>query len=169
MMKFFAKYLAGCVCMLSIFWAQNAWAGDEFKVGYVSLDRLISEAEPAKKARARLDKEFKAREKALDKSSERAREAQREYERDFDRLSPEQRTQQETLIRKELELFETDRASFETDLANAQNKLLQDLLRIANVAIKKIAEQEGYDLVIQEAVYIKAVYDMTPKVIEFLK
>lgn len=169
MMKFVAKTtVALCsACVLASF--NYAWAADVFKVGYVSLDRLIAESAPAKKARASLDKEFKSREKALEKSSARLRDAQHKYERDYDKLSAAQRTEREADISKELELFETDRASFETDLANAQNKLLQDLLANANAVIKKIAELENYDLVVQEAVYIKPEYDMTPKVIEWMK
>ena len=51
----------------------------------------------------------------------------------------------------------------------AQNKLLQDLLKNANTVIRDIAEKDGYDLVVQEAVYIKPQYDMTQRVLERLK
>ncbi|MBP6241206.1 MAG: OmpH family outer membrane protein [Hydromonas sp.] len=140
-----------------------------FKVGYVSLDRLIAESTPAKKARMSLDKEFKSREKALEKNATNLRDAQQKYEKDFPNLTDEQRAARESAIGKSIEAFEMERASFETDLSNAQNKLLQDLLRNANNVIRQIAEKDGYDLVVQEAVYIKPEYDMTQRVIDQLK
>jgi outer membrane protein len=140
-----------------------------FKVGYVSLDRLIAESTPAKKARMSLDKEFKSREKALEKNATNLRDAQQKYEKDFPSLTDEQRAARESAIGKSIEAFEMERASFETDLSNAQNKLLQDLLRNANNVIRQIAEKDGYDLVVQEAVYIKPEYDMTQRVIDQLK
>jgi Skp family chaperone for outer membrane proteins len=35
--------------------------------------------------------------------------------------------------------------------------------------IKGMAEKEGFDLVVQEAVYIKPQYDLTPRVLESLR
>ena len=68
-----------------------------------------------------------------------------------------------------MEAFDVERTAFETELAQAQNKLLQDLLKNANTVIRDIAEKDGYDLVVQEAVYIKPQYDMTQRVLERLK
>ena len=81
----------------------------------------------------------------------------------------EQRAQREVEIGKAVEAFDVERTAFETELAQAQNKLLQDLLKNANTVIRDIAEKDGYDLVVQEAVYIKPQYDMTQRVLERLK
>ena len=170
MMKRIEKNKIGLMALACGFCLANiAHAGDGFKVGYVSLDRLIAESAPAKKARASLDKDFKAREKSLEKHAAKLRESQQKYEKEFPGLSNDQRSEREASIGKDLEAFEVERTAFETDLGNAQNKLLQDLLGNANKVIRQIAEREGYDLVVQEAVYIKPEFDMTPKVIQQLK
>ena len=105
----------------------------------------------------------------MEKNATNLRDAQQKYEKDFPNLTDEQRAARESAIGKSIEAFEMERASFETDLSNAQNKLLQDLLRNANNVIRQIAEKDGYDLVVQEAVYIKPEYDMTQRVIDQLK
>ncbi|MBS1174892.1 MAG: skp [Burkholderiaceae bacterium] len=169
MIKILNKSAMVCVTIIGALTLNVAYAEGGFKVGYVSLDRLIAESAPAKKARATLDKEFKSREKSLEQNATNLRDAQQKYEKDFPNLTDEQRAARESEIGKNIELFETERASFETDLSNAQNKLLQDLLRNANNVIRQIAEKDGYDLVVQEAVYIKPEYDMTQRVIEQLK
>lgn len=167
--KLFSKSALCCAVVISALTLSTAYAEGGFKVGYVSLDRLIAESAPAKKARATLDKEFKSREKNLEKNATSLRDAQQKYEKDFPNLTDEQRAARETEIGKNFEAFEAERTAFETDLSNAQNKLLQDLLKDANSVIRQIAEKDGYDLVVQEAVYIKPEYDMTQRVIDQLK
>lgn len=167
--KLFSKSALCCAVVISALTLSTAYAEGGFKVGYVSLDRLIAESAPAKKARATLDKEFKSREKNLEKNATSLRDAQQKYEKDFPNLTDEQRAARETEIGKNVEAFEAERTAFETDLSNAQNKLLQDLLKDANSVIRQIAEKDGYDLVVQEAVYIKPEYDMTQRVIDQLK
>mgnify|MGYP003592404091 FL=1 len=167
--KLFSKSALCCAVVISALTLSTAYAEGGFKVGYVSLDRLIAESAPAKKARATLDKEFKSCEKNLEKNATSLRDAQQKYEKDFPNLTDEQRAARETEIGKNVEAFEAERTAFETDLSNAQNKLLQDLLKDANSVIRQIAEKDGYDLVVQEAVYIKPEYDMTQRVIDQLK
>ena len=146
-----------------------AMAAQDFKVGYVSLDRLLAESAPAKNARATLDKNFKSRERGLEQKAADIRAKQQAYEKDFPKLTDEQRVQREAEIGKAVEAFDTERTTFETELSQAQNNLLQNLLKNANTVIRNIAEKEGYDLVVQEAVYIKPQYDMTQRVLEQLK
>ena len=126
--KLFSKSALCCAVVISALTLSTAYAEGGFKVGYVSLDRLIAESAPAKKARATLDKEFKSREKNLEKNATSLRDAQQKYEKDFPNLTDEQRAARETEIGKNVEAFEAERTAFETDLSNAQNKLLQDLL-----------------------------------------
>ena len=141
----------------------------DFKVGYVSLDRLLAESSPAKSARATLDRNFKSRERSLEQKASDIRTKQQKYEKDFPSLTDQQRAEREIEIGKAVEAFDADRTAFETELAQAQNKLLQDLLQKANGVIRDMAQKEGYDLVVQEAVYIKPQYDMTQRVLERLK
>ena len=89
--KLFNKAAICCVAVIGALALNTVHADGGFKVGYVSLDRLIAESTPAKKARMSLDKEFKSREKALEKNATNLRDAQQKYEKDFPNLTDEQR------------------------------------------------------------------------------
>jgi len=52
------------VAALGLLGAQQLWA-QEFRLGYVNLDRIIREAAPSKSAQAKLEQEFARREKDL--------------------------------------------------------------------------------------------------------
>jgi Skp family chaperone for outer membrane proteins len=47
--------------------------------------------------------------------------------------------------------------------------MLKSLLAKADATIKVLAEQEGFDFVVQEAVYIKPEYDLTVRVLEKMR
>lgn len=152
---------AGVVCLPA--------TAQDFKVGYVSLDRLVAESGLAKASRVQLEAKFKAREKGLDTKSASIRTKQQAYEKDFPNLSNIQKEAREKDLSQDIDAFETERAKFESELSTAQNQLLQVLLAKADGLIKSMAEKEGYDLVIQDAVYIKPQYDLTLRVLESLR
>ena len=54
------------------------------------------------------------------------------------------------------------------DLNQRRKEELQSVLERANRAIKQIAEQGKYDLIIQEAVYVNPRIDITDKVLKAL-
>ena len=64
------------------------------------------------------------------------------------------------LKRRERELRE--------DLNRRRNEELQNILMRSNDIIREIAEQEKYDLILQEAVYVGPNADITDKVIKRL-
>ena len=57
---------------------------------------------------------------------------------------------------------------YQEDLNGRRNEELQQVLEKANKAVKKVAEDEKYDLVIQEVVYSSAKHDITDKVVKIL-
>lgn len=144
-------------------------SAQEFKVGYVSLDRLVAESAPAKAARSELESKFKAREKNLDAKSAAIRNKQQAYEKDFSSLSSAQKELREKELTQNIEAFEIERTKFESELSTAQNQLLQSMLAKADAVIKNLAEKEGFDLIVQEAVYIKPKNDLTQRVLERLR
>lgn len=158
----FVLVISSCVLSFSSF-------AQEFKVGYVSLERLMAESLPAKAARSELEAKFKMREKNLDTTSASIRLMQQSYEKNFSSLSATQKEEREKELLKTIKIFEADRTSYESDLSSAQSKSLQSLLAKADAVIKNLAEKEGFDLIVQEAVYIKPENDLTQRVLKILR
>lgn len=140
----------------------------EFRVGFVNTDRIFREANSAKQAQAKLEQEFSRREKELNDMGAALKSASERLEREAATLSESQRAQrQKQLIDQDRE-FQRKRREFQEDLNARKNEELQQVLDRANRVVKQVAEQEKYDLILQEAVYINPKHDITDKVIRAL-
>ncbi|MGZ5181196.1 MAG: OmpH family outer membrane protein [Ramlibacter sp.] len=141
---------------------------EDFRVGFVNTDRIFREANSAKSAQAKLEQEFSKREKDLNDMGNTLKSASDKFEREAPTLSETQRQQrQKQLIDQDRE-FQRKRREFQEDLNARKNEELQQVLDRANRVVKQVAEQEKFDLVLQEAVYINPKYDITDKVIKAL-
>ncbi|KQT07650.1 OmpH family outer membrane protein [Ramlibacter sp. Leaf400] len=140
----------------------------EFRVGFVSLDRILREAGAAKTAQAKLEQEFSRREKELNDLGASLKTQSERYEREAPTLSESQRQQrQKALIDQDRE-FQRKRREIQEDMTSRKNEELQQVLERANRVVRQVAEQEKYDLILQEAVYINPKHDITEKVIKAL-
>ena len=153
--------------LASLAMAMPAFAED-FRVGFVNTDRVFREANSAKAAQAKLEQEFSKREKDLNDLGNTIKGMSDKFEREAPTLSESQRQQrQKQLIDQDRE-FQRKRREFQEDLTARKNEELQQVLERANRIVKQVAEQEKYDLVLQEAVYINPKHDITDKVIKAL-
>ena len=57
---------------------------------------------------------------------------------------------------------------YQEDLNGRRNEELQQVLEKANKAVRKVADDEKYDLVVQEVVYSNGRHDITDKVLKLL-
>src|SRR6478609_381775 len=127
---------------------------EDFRVGSVNTDRIFREANSAKAAQAKLEQEFARREKDLNDLGTALKSASDKFEREAPTLAESQRgTRQKALIDQDRE-FQRKRREFQEDLNARKNEELQAVLDRANRVVKQVAEQEKYDLILQEAVYI---------------
>ncbi len=165
MMKYLTR-AAGALLGLALL-AVPAHA-QEFRLGFVSLDRIIKEALPAKNAQAKLEQEFSKREKELQAQGADIKKRAEELDRDAPTLSESQRaTRQKQLVEQDRD-FQRRRREFQEDLNARRNEELQQVFERANRVVKQVADAEKYDLILQEAVYVNPKHDITDKVIKAL-
>jgi outer membrane protein len=140
----------------------------EFRVGFINTDRIFREASAAKAAQGKLEAEFAKREKEIVDSGSSLKTATEKFERESPTLAESQRnTRQKQLVEQDRD-FQRKRREFQEDLNQRKNEELQAVLERANKIVKQVAEQEKYDLVLQEAVYINPKHDITDKVLKAL-
>ena len=140
----------------------------EFRIGFVSTDRIFKEANTAKAAQSKLEQEFSKREKELVDLGASLKAMADKFEREAPTLSEGQRVaRQKQLVDQDRE-FQRKRREFQEDLNARKNEELQQVLERANKVVKQVAEAEKYDLVLQEAVYVNPKHDITDKVIKAL-
>ena len=140
----------------------------EFRLGFVSLDRIIKEAAPAKSAQAKLEQEFSKREKELTEQGNTLKSMVEKLEREAPTLSDTQRASRQKQIAEQDRDFQRRRREFQEDLNARRNEELQQVFERANRVVRQVAETEKYDLILQEAVYVNPKHDITDKVIKVL-
>lgn len=148
--------------------ASVAHAQEAVRIGVVNIERLMRDAAPAKAAQQKLEAEFSKRDKELQDLAARLKTMSERLERDAS-VMPEADRQ-----RRQRELAELDRdfqrrqREFREDLNQRRNEELAQVIDKANRVIKQIAEQEKYDIILQEAVIASARVDITDKVLRAL-
>ena len=138
----------------------------DVKLGYINTERIYREAAPAVAAQKRLEAEFAPQEAALKQMAERARKVKQAL--DGGKLGEAERRQRE----KELAQIERDFQARNRELRDSftvrRNEEFASVLERANAVVLDIAKQDGYDLIVQEAVYINPKYDLTDRIIKAL-
>jgi outer membrane protein len=145
-----------------------ALAAQEVKIGYVNSERILRDSSPAKAATAKLEQEFSKRDRELQDIGAKLKASADRFEKDAPVLAENERG------RRQRELAELDRdfqrrqREFREDLNQRRNEELQSLLERAQRIVRQIAEQEKYDLIVQDAVFFSPRVDITDKVLRAL-
>ena len=167
-MKYLPRPYGLLVFLLGVLAFAAPLQAQEFRLGYVNLDRIIREAVPAKAAQSKLEQEFSRREKELQEQGNTLKSMAEKLEREAPTLSETQRaTRQKQLVEQDRD-FQRKRREFQEDLNARRNEELQQVFERANRVVRQLADTEKYDLILQEAVYVNPKHDITDKVIKAL-
>jgi len=140
----------------------------EFRIGFISTDRIFREANTAKAAQTKLEQEFSRREKEVMDLGNTLKTNSEKLERQAPTLSETQRVARQRQLSEQDREFQRKRREFQEDLNARKNEEFQLVLERANRVVRQVAEAEKYDLVLQEAVYINPKHDITEKVIKVI-
>lgn len=141
---------------------------DELKIGFVSTERIMRESVAAKAAEARLTQEFAKRDKELQDLGAKLKATADKLDKDSPVLSEADRARQQRELQEMDREFQRRRREFQEDLNQRKNEELQSLLERAQRIVRQIAEQEKYDVILQDAVYVGPRADVTDKVLKTL-
>ena len=140
----------------------------EMKIGFVNTERVFREAAPAKRAQQALEREFSARNAELARVEKEGRDLQTELERDNVTMPESQRRDKERRLADISRDFQRRQREIREDLNMRRNEELAKVQERATRVINQIAEQEKFDLILQEAVFASGRIDITEKVIRAL-
>ena len=165
MKRSFSMIAAAALFALS---AGAAVAAD-YKIGFVNTERLFREAAPAKRAQAKLEKEFAARDAELGKMARQVRELQALLDKDGSTMAEADRRNKERDLANLSRDMQRSQREFREDLNLRRNEELASVQERANKVIQQIAEAEKFDLILQDpVVYASQRIDITEKVIKAL-
>jgi outer membrane protein len=138
------------------------------KIGFVNTERVFREAAPAKRAQQKLEREFAARNAELAKLEKQGRDLQTELERENVTMTDTVRRDKERQLADVSRSFQRLQRELREDLNQRRNEALAGVQESATRVINQIAEQERFDLILQEAVFASGKIDITDKVIKAL-
>ncbi len=164
----FKKYLKLLIVLnlICIFHSANA---ENLKIGFVNTERIFRESIPAKKAQAKLEKEFKDQEEELQKLNDDWNDQIRLFEKDNPIMSEKTRFEKQRTLDNCSNKLQRKQREFEEDFNRRRNEELSLVIEKVNECIRNIAEKGNFDLIIQEAVTVSPKIDITDEVMKNLE
>ena len=149
--------------------AVGAAYGADYKIGFVNTERLFREAAPAKRAQQKLEKEFAARDADLQKLSKQVRDLQALLDKDGATMGESERRNKERDLANQSRDLQRMQREMREDVNLRRNEELTGLQERANKVIQQIANDEKFDLILQDpVVFASQRIDITEKVIKAL-
>ncbi len=166
----FSRRVIGAVTLsLAVFaFGAGAVEAQEARIAAVNSDRILRESVPAKAAQTKLEAEFAKRDKDLQDLAQRLKSMSDSLDKSGTSLSAADRAQKQRDLSQLDSDFQRKQREFREDLNQRRNEELAAVLDRANKVIKQIAEQQHYDLIVQEAVYVSPRIDITDQVLKAL-
>ncbi|MDO9024363.1 OmpH family outer membrane protein [Zwartia sp.] len=156
------------VCLVFAIAFSNVARAQGSKIGFVNTERILRDSAPAKAAQTKIEAEFKKREDEIQRLGNNLRTAAQKFEKDAPILSESDRNKRQ----RELANIDADlqrkRREFQEDFNRRRNEEFATIIERANAAIKRIADSENYDLILQDAVTVNPRVDITDKVVQAL-
>ena len=155
--------LAACLALPSV-----AVATEQLKIGFVNTERVLREAAPAQKAQKKLEKEFQPRDQELQKMDKQAKDLQAQLDKEAVTMPESERRKKERELGELTREFQRKQREFREDFNQRRNEEVQALIDRAQRVVKQIAEQEKFDLILQDAVFWSNRVDITDRVLKAL-
>jgi len=143
--------------------------GGDYKIGFVNTERLFREAVPAKRAQQKLEKEFAGRDTDIQKLTKDVHDLQAQLDKEGVAMAEADRRNKERDLANMTRDLQRLQREFREDLNLRRNEELAAVQERANKVIQQIAEQEKFDLILQDpVVFASTRIDITDKVIKAL-
>jgi outer membrane protein len=148
----------------------------EMKMGYLNVDKVLSELDEVRQVSIELQKEQGKIEAEFQNLQFELDSLFRNYEQQKMLMSDERRQKTETTItnkRADLEKFQMEQVGPQGQIYKIQDQLMAPIYTKMDNAVTKIGKEEGYDYIFNVAsgqiVYALPQYDVTQKVIDELE
>lgn len=145
----------------------GAVARAQAKIAVIDTQRAIMETEDGLRAQATLKKLFDNRQRELDRKQDELQKERDDIEKQKDVLSKEVLAKRADKWQREMVQLQTVFVEYNRELQKKQNELTQPIFQKAMGLIRRVATQEGYDIVVdkQAVPYVRTDLDVTDRVI----
>jgi outer membrane protein len=147
----------------------TAAQAQEYKAGYVDLQRALLEVEEGRAAKARLQKLLEDKQKELDRQQNALRQEKELLDKQASAMSEENRLQRQTELQQKLFALAQKWEGGQKEMANMERTELQSIFTKMDPIIAEIAQREGITMVFEKTdsglVYAPASLDLTNELV----
>jgi outer membrane protein len=144
-------------------------AAEEYKIGVINTERILREAAPAKEAARKIEQEFHTRDAALTKQEQELRDLVSRAERDAATIAEADRNARQRDIESRGREIERQRRQLAEDLKARQFDEMSRIKERLDAVLTRLAKDQGYDLILQDGLYVGRGVDITDAVIKALE
>jgi outer membrane protein len=157
------------VGLVLLLFAGAAMAAD--KVGYINLQRLVSESKIGQDARAEIQKMRKAKEDELTRRLEALNKMKDELNQDWEKLDPRIQRDRRAELKRAYEDYQKMVNDAKEDILREDREVVAIILQKADGVLKKVARKNKYTIILKDpnAIgYLDPAVDITEEVLEEL-
>lgn len=140
------------------------------KIGYVDLQRALSEVSEGKAAKARLKKDFDAKQKTLTDKQESVKKLKDSLEAGAAMMTDDAKRQKAMELQQKMAELQELYMEMQRDLAQKEGEATQKIFKKMEKILRGIATEKGYDLILEKSessvLFAKDSMDLTNELIK---
>ena len=140
----------------------------DMKLGYVDMPRALNEVQDGKNAKAKLKKQFEAKQMKLDAEQKRLKGKKDDFAKRVATMRPEVRSQKEQELQRELMQLQQTYVQMQRELMGEETRLTRDISERIKAVVGKIGDRDGYTMILnigESVLYHKRHMDITDDVV----
>ncbi|MEW6738313.1 MAG: OmpH family outer membrane protein [Nitrospirota bacterium] len=169
MKKFLVVILVG-LCLLAAGMIPKTSDAETLKIGIVDLLKALNESESGKRAKTDLESLIKSKQASIEEKGKNIEKLRTEFEKQAAIISPEAKKAKEEELERLIRDYQRIVADSQAEVKKKEGELTGEILKDLREMINKIAQEEGYTLILEHAeglvLYANKSLDLTDKVIK---
>lgn len=157
-----SRFLIAAVLLL----AAAGSAAQEVRIGFVDTRRIEAESEPFMRALESIKQEFAPREQQIVEFQKQINADRAQFEKERDALPPAERQRRGNALANAMTKSDHMALALGEDIERRKKEALGNLVGETSAAIKTVAEAGKFDLILQQATYIRPAIDITDQVLK---
>ncbi len=153
-----------------MFTAQQVYAAETVKIGFVDLIKALNESDSGKKAKADLEIMIKTKQTSIDEKGKEIEKLKSDLEKQSSVLSSEARKTKEDELEKMIREYQRVGTDSQNDIKKKESEFTGEILKGLRQVIEKIGQDGGYTMIIENAegiiLYAKPDQNLTEQVIK---
>lgn len=139
------------------------------KIAYIDANVLVEKSPQSQRVEQELEAAFADRQRDLRNRINQFRVDQEDFEKNALLLSEEERAAKTRDLQAEQREIQRAQRDFREDLESERRTRIRELETLISAVVLDVSRDGGYDLVVQQAVFVSPDIDITDEVLELLK